>query len=417
VNTFAASHFPIILEDVSKAYRFYARPSDRLKELILRRPFHRTFWALRGISLGVEKGRTFGLIGENGAGKSTLLKLMAGTIRPTSGQIRMEGRVSALLELGSGFHPELSGRENVFLQAALLGFSQHETEDLYPRIAGFAELDESILARPVKTYSSGMFMRLGFAVATSVSPDVLLVDEALSVGDMHFQKKSLDRMMGFRKSGKTVLFCSHNMYQVRSLCQRALWLRDGNMEAIGDTEEVVAAYEAYQLKKESPEEVDAESELVLDNLLPAEAGSSSPVRLISMAVLDHNGRETTRLETRSDSSVAIEVEILRPGTPFHLALVVQRNDNINIFVTTTAADGMPPISAKKNTRAVLNLPGFPLLSGDYKLCVYVLDDNAIQVYDMAESICPFSVRANSSEMGIVTLSHHWHVESDWKNHE
>lgn len=417
MNTFAASHFPIILEDVSKAYRFYARPSDRLKELILRRPFHRTFWALRGISLGVEKGRTFGLIGENGAGKSTLLKLMAGTIRPTSGQIRMEGRVSALLELGSGFHPELSGRENVFLQAALLGFSQHETEDLYPRIAGFAELDESILARPVKTYSSGMFMRLGFAVATSVSPDVLLVDEALSVGDMHFQKKSLDRMMGFRKSGKTVLFCSHNMYQVRSLCQRALWLRDGNMEAIGDTEEVVAAYEAYQLKKESPEEVDAESELVLDNLLPAEAGSSSPVRLISMAVLDHNGRETTRLETRSDSSVAIEVEILRPGTPFHLALVVQRNDNINIFVTTTAADGMPPISAKKNTRAVLNLPGFPLLSGDYKLCVYVLDDNAIQVYDMAESICPFSVRANSSEMGIVTLSHHWHVESDWKNHE
>jgi lipopolysaccharide transport system ATP-binding protein len=234
---------------------------------------------------------------------------------------------------------------------------------------------------------------------------------------MHFQKKSLDRMMGFRKSGKTVLFCSHNMYQVRSLCQRALWLRDGNMEAIGDTEEVVAAYEAYQLKKESPEEVDAESELVLDNLLPAEAGSSSPARLISVAVLDHNGQETTRLETRSDSSVAIEVEVVQPGIPFHLALVVQRNDNINIFFTTTAADGMPPISAKKNARAVLSLPGFPLLSGDYMLCVYVLDDHAIQVYDMAEGICPFTVRSNPSEMGIVTLSHHWHVESDEANRE
>ena len=417
MNTFAASHYPIVLEDVSKAYRLYARPSDRLKELILRRPFHKAFWALKGISLEVEKGKTFGLIGENGAGKSTLLKPMAGTIRPTSGIIKIEGRVSALLDLGSGFHPELSGRENVFLQAALLGFSQHETEVLYPQIAEFAELDKSILARPVKTYSSGMFVRLGFAVATSVSPDVLLVDEALSVGDMHFQKKSLDRMMGFRKSGKTVLFCSHNMYQVRSLCQRALWLRDGNMEAIGDTEEVVAAYEAYQLKKESPEEVDAESELVLDNLLPAEPGSSSPVRLISMAVLDHNGKETTRLETQSDSSVAIEVEVVQPGIPFHLALVVQRNDNINLFFTTTAADGMPPISAKKSARAVLSLPGFPLLSGDYKLCVYVLDDHAIQVYDMAEGICPFTMRSNPSEMGIVTLPHHWHVESDEADHE
>jgi lipopolysaccharide transport system ATP-binding protein len=236
----------ISVQNVSKLYRIYERPSDRLKEILLRgrRKYHRDFWALEGISLEVPTGEVVGVIGRNGAGKTTLLQIIAGVLQPTLGDVRVTGRVTALLELGSGFSPEYTGRDNILLSGQILGFSEAEMKRRLEVIAQFAEL-EAFLDQPVKTYSTGMIMRLAFAAAIHVDPDVLIVDEALSVGDVYFQRKSLDRLEYFRRMGKTVLFVSHDPYLVQRFCNRALWLECGRAAMCGPAREVVTAYQAF----------------------------------------------------------------------------------------------------------------------------------------------------------------------------
>jgi ABC-type polysaccharide/polyol phosphate transport system ATPase subunit len=236
----------ISVQNVSKLYRIYDRPSDRLKEILLRgrRKYHRDFWALEEINLEVKTGEMVGIVGRNGAGKTTLLQIIAGILQPTQGDVRVEGRVTALLELGSGFNPEYTGRENILLSGQILGFSEAEMRRRLEVIAQFAEL-EAFLDQPVKTYSSGMLMRLAFASAIHVDPDVLIVDEALSVGDVYFQRKSLDRMEYFRETGKTVLFVSHDPRLVQRFCNRALWLECGRAVMSGPAREVATAYEAF----------------------------------------------------------------------------------------------------------------------------------------------------------------------------
>jgi ABC-type polysaccharide/polyol phosphate transport system ATPase subunit len=236
----------ISVHNVSKLYRIYERPSGRLKEILLRgrRKYHRDFWALEGINLEVEPGETVGVIGRNGAGKTTLLQIIAGILQPTTGEVRVEGRVTALLELGSGFNPEYTGRENILLSGQILGLSEEEMRKRLDVIVRFAEL-EAFIDQPVKTYSSGMLMRLAFASAIHVDPEVLIVDEALSVGDIYFQRKSLDRMEYFRQSGKTVLFVSHDPRLIQRFCNRALWLETGRTVMCGPAREVVTAYQAF----------------------------------------------------------------------------------------------------------------------------------------------------------------------------
>ena len=236
----------ISVQNVSKLYRIYDRPSDRLKEMLLRgrRKYHRDFWALEEINLEVKTGEMVGIVGRNGAGKTTLLQIIAGILQPTKGDVRVEGRVTALLELGSGFNPEYTGRENILLSGQILGFSEAEMQQRLEVIAQFAELEE-FLDQPVKTYSTGMIMRLAFASAIHVDPHVLIVDEALSVGDVYFQRKSLDRMEYFRQTGKTVLFVSHDPRLVQRFCDRALWLEGGHAVMSGSAREVTTAYEAF----------------------------------------------------------------------------------------------------------------------------------------------------------------------------
>ena len=208
--------------DLGKCYKLYARPFDRLKELFAWRGRHysQDFWALQAVNFSVQPGESWGIIGRNGAGKSTLLKLISGVTRPSTGTLTVSGRIGALLELGTGFHPEYTGRENIYFSAAMLGLEQAEIESVLPDILDFADITEFI-DRPVKTYSSGMFMRLGFAVATSIRPDILVTDEVLAVGDEAFQKKCIRRMEAFLEQGKSLLFCSHSTYHVRKLCQKA----------------------------------------------------------------------------------------------------------------------------------------------------------------------------------------------------
>lgn len=401
----------ICFEGVEKTYPVYAKPQDRLLEWLTGRQRHRVHVALSGIDFAVQAGETFGLIGENGAGKSTLLKIAAGTIRPTQGQVAREGRVAALLELGAGFHPEESGYDNIRFMAALHGLEGAEMEAFHQRATAFSELTVETLERPVKTYSSGMFMRLAFAAATAIDPDVLIVDEALSVGDLHFQKKSLNRILALREQGATVLFCSHNLYQVRSLCQRAAWIHGGRIQAIGATEDVVTAYEAHERRRyahlraadiEATQQQDASPK-------PAVLSADVPVAKIArLTVETADGINPTQVDSFEDLAVEIELESYADA-PFHVLFAIVRPDKDNVFGTSTQfrAQGQP-LKGVGTHRIRIRFPRLSLLSGEYLWSVYVLDDTGIQVLDMAELVQPFMVlNQKHQEFGVVWLEHEW----------
>lgn len=240
----------INLENVSVRYRLPSERIGTLKEytirLLQRRVRHRDFWAVHDLSLSINRGEVFGIVGDNGAGKSTLLKVISKVLRPTTGRVRIYGKIAPLLELGAGFHPELSGRENVFLNGALLGYSHEEMTAVFDEVVDFSELSEFIDA-PIRTYSSGMYARLGFAVATAHQPEILIVDEILSVGDEAFQRKCTDRITGFRENGATVLMVSHNLGLISEMCDRAAWLDHGKLMKIGTAEKVIEMYrEGFQ---------------------------------------------------------------------------------------------------------------------------------------------------------------------------
>jgi lipopolysaccharide transport system ATP-binding protein len=258
------------VDNVSKQYRTYARPGDRLKETLsrgrLRR--HKEFWALRDVSFELEKGSTVGVIGQNGCGKSTLLQIVAGTLEPTHGSVSHDGRVAALLELGAGFDPEFTGVENVYMNASLLGLSRRETDRLFPSIERFAEIGE-FLFQPVKTYSSGMYVRLAFAIAASVEPEILLVDEALAVGDAIFQHRCLRRIQELQERGTTVLFVSHDLAAVRALCSRAILLKAGSLVADGKPVDVLNRYQKIIMEREEAYEAEvasSNSDVSIDDL-------------------------------------------------------------------------------------------------------------------------------------------------------
>jgi ABC-type polysaccharide/polyol phosphate transport system ATPase subunit len=240
----------ILLEHVGVRYRAPDEKIHSIKEYTIRwmqgKIKHRDFWALQDINLNIHRGEALGLIGHNGAGKSTLSKLVARVLKPSSGRIVVRGQVAPLLEFGAGFHPELTGRENVYLNGSLLGFSRKEMEEKFERIVDFAELWDFIDA-PIRTYSSGMWARLGFAVATDVKPDILIIDEVLSVGDESFQRKSAARMQEFRDLGATILYVSHNMPTIEEMCHQVAWLDHGHLMEVGEPEKVILAYRQHQI--------------------------------------------------------------------------------------------------------------------------------------------------------------------------
>lgn len=233
------------VSDVSKKFRLYHERNQSLKSAIMRRKIsvHEDFWALRDITFDVPTGSTFGLIGSNGSGKSTLLKCLAKILYPETGTITANGKVAALLEVGSGFHPELSGRENIFLNGSILGMSRKEIQGKFDEIVAFSGV-EQFIDQPVKNYSSGMYVRLGFSVAINVDPDILVVDEVLAVGDAEFQAKCFQKFKDFKAAGKTVILVSHSMGAVKSMCDHAAWINKGTLESFGKADPVIAAYEA-----------------------------------------------------------------------------------------------------------------------------------------------------------------------------
>ncbi|WP_243694866.1 ABC transporter ATP-binding protein [Labedella populi] len=239
------SEAAVVVDDVSKKFRLYKEKNDSLKTALMRgrRSVHEDFWALRDVSFEVPEGSTFGLVGRNGSGKSTLLKCLAKILYPNSGSITSKGKVASLLEVGSGFHPELSGRENVYLNGSILGMSRKDVARKFDEIVEFSGV-RKFIDQPVKNYSSGMYVRLGFSVAINVDPDVLVVDEILAVGDAAFQAKCKEKFAEFRRAGKTVILVTHSMGNIRDMCDHAAWLDNGTLRQVGDAQSVMSAYTA-----------------------------------------------------------------------------------------------------------------------------------------------------------------------------
>ena len=310
------------VENVSKQYRTYARPSDRLKESITRGRLrrHQEFWALRDVSFELDRGSTVGVVGPNGCGKSTLLQIIAGTLEPTHGNVWHEGRVAALLELGAGFDPEFTGVENVYLNASLLGLARRETDRLFPSIERFAEIGPFIY-QPVKTYSSGMFVRLAFAIAASVEPEILLVDEALAVGDAVFQHRCLRRMQELQERGTTVLFVSHDLAAVRALCTRAILLNAGRIIEDGKPADVLNRYQKIIMAREQAyeENTTASGETTaLDESLP-------PL----CYTYRHGNGSAEIIAAELTDTARHRVEIVETGESLLMRLMVRSNRNID----------------------------------------------------------------------------------------
>lgn len=398
---------PLILtEALSKTYRVYSSPWHRLFELVSRKPRHREFRALSDVSFRLTAGEGLAIIGENGAGKSTLLKILAGITAPTSGRAEARGKVASILELGSGFHPEFTGRQNIVLNAAMLGLSDHEVKEKTPEIIAFSELGDFI-DQPVKFYSTGMTMRLGFAIATQVEPDILIIDEALSVGDGYFQKKCMDRMVRFIDEGGTLLFCSHAMYYVAAFCRQALWLREGEVEALGPSEAVIREYESFLVakgeKSESAEEGetgDARAEPPPPQREPARLGAIRQIGQRPDGVFHH--REVWGLE--------VEWSAESPKTAFHLAVGLDRIDDVQIVAFSSRHDGLAAFSGACRYRARLWIPELPLLQGKFSIQVYLLDEAALHVYDQRKLRGELRVESPSYQVGLIETAHRWETE-------
>ncbi len=386
-------------DGISKAYKLYDSPSDRLRELVLRRPRHRAFFALSDVSFELPRGGALGVIGENGAGKSTLLKIVAGTTQASSGVLRREGAVASILELGMGFHPEFTGRENARMNAALLGLGGAEIRRRLPDIRDFAEIGD-FFDRPVRTYSSGMALRLAFAVATHVDAEILIIDEALAVGDGYFQKKSIDRITEFHKRGGTLLFCSHALYYVATLCDRAIWLKGGREAASGPAVAVVRKYEAFLQDKER-----RASEAV--PVSPVSTEGRRPALLSEVVV--HDGSGYPRVEFGAGESFAVDVafETVEPELAFHVRVGVDREDGVQAFAMDTRGLAWAPLAGRNRYRVRLYLPELPLAQGDFKVYVFLTDEKALHLHDMRVLDPGFNVLPPDYTVGLLRPRHDW----------
>jgi lipopolysaccharide transport system ATP-binding protein len=426
----------ISLEGVGKTYKRFAKPSDRFWQAVWPSAFRSAsqtsaaeaneFVALAPLNLQVRRGEALGLIGRNGAGKSTLLQMVCGTLNPSSGSVAVNGKIGALLELGAGFNPEFTGRENVYLAAAVMGFSGAETDALYESIVEFSGIREFI-DQPVKTYSSGMYVRLAFSIATSANPDILVIDEALSVGDGAFAKKSFERIMQLKAQGTTVLFCSHSMYQVESFCDRAVWLDHGRVQMEGPASDVVAAYNDSLRAEGATARTDHTSSTSLvkkaqANTLTAsaqdqpdteniDAPTSSGLTRISSIEVNVDGQTGTDLQAISlQSNVAITVKFESdPAQPCPTFATGFALPDGQIFTSAyTLFDGVSiQRDSLGNGQATVVFEKLPLMKGRFFVGAYLFDERALHVYDVVLQAATLSVTQAGVHQGFVQLQHRW----------
>ena len=417
--TEAAPHhthpLPLRLAGVGKEYKLYDSPRARLKSLLTGRALHRSHWALQGVSLELARGQCLGVVGSNGAGKSTLLKLITGTLQPSCGQLARSGRVTAILELGAGFHPEFTGRQNLYFGGSLIGIPAEQMRALEPEVLAFAEIGEAI-DRPVKTYSSGMTVRLAFALVTAVEPDLLIIDEALAVGDQHFQKKCVERIEQFRRNGCTILFCSHSPYHIRHLCDVALWLDAGRVMEFGPTEAVLGAYEKHSRLLDAagsaaPAAVSATPSPAVPPL-PYERGPGSAMILsCELAGLTEpdadNAPGAPRVLQARDLVATIVVRGQGEERP-NIGFMIEQDRGVGITSLATHEEGAAPTPLGDRTwRSVLTFPDLPLHTGDYVISVFLFDESGLVTYDLWFKFMTFRFVSPTLMPGLVRLPHTW----------
>ncbi|MBL8299561.1 MAG: ABC transporter ATP-binding protein [Rhodanobacteraceae bacterium] len=383
---------------LGKCYPRVFRRSDRLRALLALlagRASGETTPVLQNIDLSVARGQSLGLIGDNGAGKSTLLKLLTGVLTPTHGSVRVNGRVGALLELGAGFHPEYSGRDNIAMSATLQGFSAEELNARLAEIIAFADIGHYI-DEPVKHYSSGMVVRLGFAIVAATRPDLLITDEVLAVGDESFQKKCIRWMEEYLEQGGTLILVSHSMYHIQKLCRQAVWLRQGRMQACGDVFDVTQAYLAYHERKSAGEAAPGRN-------LEAVRGLEFHVR--GMRV---NGEEAEALPAlEQGAALRVEATIAsRDGRVPVVNVGIARADGTPVYGVSSDMDGVQPAPTLDGDFCiVLHFTELPLLPGSYTIRVHPLDSEGLRLFDTVERT--LTIKGRSPEMGLVRLAHVW----------
>ncbi|MFC5582597.1 ABC transporter ATP-binding protein [Rhodanobacter terrae] len=391
----------IEISQVVKDYAIYRSPRERLVSLIKPNSSGNSgkiFRALDGISLIVRRGETMGIIGRNGAGKSTLLQVLCGTVTPTVGTVRINGRFAALLELGAGFNPDFTGRENVYMNASLLGLSKAEIDDRLDSIRAFADIGD-FFERPVKTYSSGMYVRLAFSVAIHTEPDVLIVDEALSVGDIRFQMKCLARIEALRARGATILFVSHSMEQIKRFCQTAIWMEGGRVKLHGEASFVADQFRDHEIGRDSETRQDASQAGGSQGEVPAFIETVSLSRDF-MAPFE---------PVTVDISYCIRDESIHG---FLLGVAIKGLDGQHIFGPNTHLERVDIPSKKGSHRVSYHIPSMPLLTGTYRVDVGLFTDKGMVCLDYLSDVAKLTVAAPYFSEGLVYIPHEWIVHVD-----
>ncbi|HEV8635515.1 MAG TPA: ABC transporter ATP-binding protein [Chloroflexota bacterium] len=403
------------LEGVSKRFTLRHERTRSFQELWVnafrRRGTAEEFWALRDVSFEVQPGRPFGIVGENGSGKSTALKIIAGILRPTAGTVAVNGRLAALLELGAGFHPDLTGRENIFLNASVLGFSRAEIERRFDAMVDFAEL-ERFIDTPLKHYSSGMTVRLGFAIAINSDPDILITDEVLSVGDEAFQRKCIDRIDDLIRHGKTIILVSHGLDLVRYVCSDAIWLDHGRVRAAGSSLEVIDAYLAYANEKDRARRGAASAEAPMTNGIdPSRRWGSREVEITRVELLGHDGEPTTFFETGRPMRVRIHYHARERTWRPVFGLGIHYGEHVLLTGPNTKAAGLPIDYVDGPGHVDYLVKALPLLRGLYHVSAAVYDEQLLRAYDHHDRTYPFHVQQTRVRENIGML---W-LDADWSH--
>ncbi len=418
------SDFSISLENVSKSYRLWGRGSQfaTLKSALLRRDLklapESSVTALRDVSFSIHRGEAFGIIGRNGSGKSTLLKLISGILKPTDGKVTVNGRIAALIELGAGFHPEITGRENIYINGIMLGLSRREIEQRFDKIVEFSGIAE-FLDQPVKTYSSGMYVRLGFAVAVHVDPDVLLIDEVLAVGDEEFSARCIAKIQEMKYRGVTLVFVTHQLDQVRNLCDRAMWIDHGQLEAIGDPMRVVDAYlqevaggsgsTQYAATPEPQVEEEAtqpEPEKPRDE---EERWGSGEIVLKRIWMTDEQGRELVAIGAGTAVTFDMDVEVHAPQEDFVFGIGIYHADGTCVYGTNTDIEGFAAQHIEGNARVRFVIPSLDLVAGTYRIDAAVHTRNG-RAFDYRRNVIRLIVGSRVHDVGVYRPQHEWRFD-------
>ena len=395
----------VSVEDVSKRFRLYHERNQSLKAALMRkrRSIKDEFQALQDVSFEVPEGTTFGLIGENGSGKSTLMKCMAKILRPDSGKLTVRGKVSALLELGAGFHPELSGRENVYLNGSILGISQRDLNRKFDEIVEYSGIGEDFIDQPVKNYSSGMYVRLGFSVAINVDPDVLLVDEVLAVGDEAFQRKCGEKFAELREQGKTIVLVSHSMVAVHNLCDKVAWLDHGRVKMLDSARKVVDEYTGT---------------VQVDSKVDTEEGrnrwGSGEGRIEAVELLDARGAPLTQPRTGDAVTVRLHYDLSEPIEQPVFGLNILTVDGTQVSGPNTRDAGYEIECLSGSGHIDLRIDRLLLTPGTYDITVALYDHAILHPYDVRTHIVRFHVEPGDprESFGVVSLGGRWTIGDD-----